>query len=254
MISMIKTILFDLDGTLLPIDMEMFLKPYLRSLGEKCAHLIEPKRLIDLILEATDAMINNLNPKRTNEEVFFEYFLSQVDTSRSIWEPLFSTFYEEDFPKLREYCGGSNLLARVILKEVRDRGMDAIIATNPVFPMVAILERMHWAGISDFQFKIITSYENMHFCKPNVEYYEEILDMIGADPEETLMVGNDMQEDMSASVIGIKTFLIEDWLIDRGAPQYEPDFRGSLEEFCVFLRKHELFNSKDEKLKRKSHF
>ena len=244
---MIKTILFDLDGTLLPIDMEIFLKPYLRGLGEKCSHLIEPKRLINLILEATAAMVNDLDFRRTNEEVFFEYFLSKVDIPRPIWESLFSHFYEEDFPKLREYSGESNHIARLILKEVQDRGINAVIATNPVFPMIAITERMDWAGISDFQFKLITSYEKMHFCKPNLEYYEEILNIIGADPTETLMVGNDMQEDMSASAIGIKTFLVEDWLIDRGAPQYEPDYRGSLEEFYDFLRKDKLFNGTDKR-------
>jgi hypothetical protein len=41
------------------------------------------------------------------------------------------------------------------------------MAANPVFPETAIRQRMECAGISDFPFKPITSYERMHAAKPN---------------------------------------------------------------------------------------
>lgn len=232
----IKTILFDLDGTLLPVDIEVFLRYYLRALGERCAHLIEPARLAEIILDSTKAMVKNLEPAKTNQQVFYEHFLSQVDVPRNIWEPLFSRFYAEDFPKLQRYCPGREPVARSLMEELEGRGIDVIIATNPIFPREAILERMRWAGVADFNFKLITSYEGMHFCKPNIEYYEEIIELTGIDPESSLMVGNDMEEDMIASAVGMKTFLVEGWVIDRGTLRYTPDFRGPLASLLALIR------------------
>jgi len=76
----------------------------------------------------------------------------------------------------------------------------------------------------------------MHACKPQPEYYQEILDLLRVDAAECMMVGNDAQEDMAASVAGLRTYLVEGpYLIDRGNPRYEPDYRGTLLELGEML-------------------
>ena len=77
----------------------------------------------------------------------------------------------------------------------------------------------------------------MHFCKPHVQYYEEIADRIGVHPEECLMIGNDTGEDLPASKIGMKTFLVEDMLIDKGS-SHKPDWSGRLPDLFDFVRKN----------------
>ena len=99
--------------------------------------------------------------------------------------------------------------------------------------ITALEQRLAWAGLGDFDFELITSYEIMHFCKPHPEYYQEILSLIGLSAEECLMVGNDIGEDLPAGTIGMKTFLVENMLIDNGA-SYKPDWRGDLNDFYRF--------------------
>ena len=70
--------------------------------------------------------------------------------------------------------------------------------------------------------------ERMHFCKPNPAYYQEILELLGAKAEECLMIGNDVEEDMVAATLGIKTRLVTDLLISRDQLQIEPNYRCRL--------------------------
>ena len=120
------------------------------------------------------------------------------------------------------------------MEKLLARNTRIVIATNAVFPLTALEQRLAWAGLRDFDFELITSYEVMHFCKPHPEYYKEILSLIGLPPEECLMVGNDIGEDLPAGTIGIKTFLVENLLIDKGA-NFKPDWRGDLNEFFRFV-------------------
>ncbi len=234
---MFSTILFDLDGTLLPIDMTYFLKKYFHALGQRCSGLIEPSKLSAYIMDSTEAMVENMDPSETNMEVFYHDFLSRVSEPRSRWETLFDGFYQEDFPGLEAYSKGRNPWARMVVEDAIKQGYRVVIATNPVFPRSAILERMRWADVVDFEFDLVTSYENMHFCKPKLEYYQEILEILDVGPGEVLMVGNDMEEDIVASRLGIRTFLLDEgWVIDRGLLGAEPDFRGDFKELARFLK------------------
>ena len=72
----IKVVLFDLDGTLLPMDQEVFVKGYFMGIGAKLAPFgYEPKALIDAIWAGTIEMIKN-DGRRTNEKAFWDYFAS----------------------------------------------------------------------------------------------------------------------------------------------------------------------------------
>ena len=76
----------------------------------------------------------------------------------------------------------------------------------------------------------------MHASKPHAAYYREIAGMIGCDPQECLMVGNEIKNDiLPARRAGMKTF----WVTKAGSiPTDVPaDWHGTLNEFGAMLEK-----------------
>ncbi|NPV42825.1 MAG: HAD family hydrolase [Firmicutes bacterium] len=232
---MIKTIMFDLDGTLLPMDTDRFIQEYMKSITSKIAHIIPPEVFIKNLWEATEAMINNLDPNMTNKEVFESEFFPRLNHSKEQLMGLFDEFYRTDFKKLKNFVIKSSY-SREILITAQSRRFEIIIATNPLFPLIAIKERLNWIEAGDINYHLITSYENMHFCKPHIHYYQEILDKISRKPEECLMVGNDIEEDLAARKLGIKTFLVEDYIINRRNVDYYSDYKGKLKDLLSFIK------------------
>lgn len=244
---MIKACLFDLDGTLLPMDTMKFAKIYLNALATKVDHLIAPEKLIKSIWRATEAVIRNKEDNLTNEQVFEREFMQLTGIERKeIW-PYFDDFYAHDFPKLSKFTQMSPL-SRKIVETAIHQGYKVAVATNPIFPEMAIMERLRWANIADLPFEWITVYENSYFCKPNPEYYLSVAERIGVRPEECVMIGNDMQEDMVASTVGMKTYFVTDYRIDQGQPVYPVDEEGSLQDLLEVLKNQTgLFGNKFSK-------
>ncbi len=227
------TILFDLDGTLLPIDIDFFLKGYLTEVGLYFEDSVDPNKMAKAIMTATGAMVANLDPSVSNLDAFREAFEPLVGKPwDEIW-PNFLAFYREEFPKLKRFVPSGDGAADVVEKCL-SAGYDIVLATNPMFPECAIRERMKWCGVEGFPWRLVTTLEIMHFCKPNLEYYMEIVKIAGLDPKSSIMVGNDVDEDMVAKRLGMKTYLVEDHVIDRGGG-LEPDYRGRLQDFPSFL-------------------
>ncbi|MCF6094600.1 HAD family hydrolase [Microaerobacter geothermalis] len=224
-----KAILFDLDGTLLPMDTDGFIEKYLQLLAPRVAHIIEPKDFVKQLWASTHEMIKNNDPNTTNEQVFTEHFLKNTHLKREIIWPIFDHFYREIFPILKEHTNPTPL-SRNIVETALDRGYKIAIATNPVFPREAIVHRMRWAEVDDLPFDWVTVYEESHFCKPNPNYYIEVANQLNIHPENCIMVGNDIQEDMVAGKTGMRTYLVRDYLIDRGNMAYHRDDEGSLED------------------------
>lgn len=236
---MLTTVLFDLDGTLINLDIEFFLKRYVEALAPRFTHLVPAEIFIRELFRWSQAMVENKDPKLTNLEVFWRGFPAAVGMKRAELEPIFDDFYTMDFPRLRPE-GARNPAARRLLSTLVEKGYTVVIATNPIFPRQAILERLSWADCADFPYAYITCGEEMHSCKPNLDFFRELLARIGREPEECLMVGNDMEEDMIAQKIGLSTALVTDLLIDRGLARLTPDWRGSLAELAeVFEAGHE---------------
>ncbi|HAA90075.1 MAG: Haloacid dehalogenase-like hydrolase [Thermoanaerobacterales bacterium 50_218] len=230
-----KAFLFDLDGTLVPMDMKTFIDGYFRAVSEKFAHIIEPEKLVSAINAGTMAMLKNTDPRKTNKDVFWEHFFSHIDHSREVFVSMFDEFYQKDFANLKTYTH-PNPLARPLMEFLFEKGNQVVIATNPVFPETAVRERLKWVDIGDFPYHLVTTYENMHYCKPRIEYYREVLDFLGVDPQDCLMVGNDVEEDLVARDLGMKTFLVEDWLLNRSNLPIVTDYRGSFEDLVSFLK------------------
>lgn len=211
---MLKAILFDLDGTLLPMDLNQFMKAYFGGLSKRLApHGYEPKLLIDGIWAGTAAMVKN-DGKKSNEEVFWDTFSSLHGEKVRGDIGYFDAFYREDFDGVKTVCGFDENAAKTV-KELKQRGYKVVLATNPIFPSIATEKRMKWAGLNKEDFEFFTTYENSKYCKPNPDYYRDILERLGLKGEECLMVGNDVVEDMVARTLGMKVFLLTACLINK---------------------------------------
>ncbi len=228
------TILFDLDGTLLPMDQDIFVRAYFGGLAEHMApHGYEPEALIGAIWKGTGAMVKN-DGQATNEAVFWETFGRVLGRPAKEDEPLFNVFYEEKFQKVKDVCG-FHPTAAPLVRGLRERGYRVILATNPIFPRVATDRRIRWAGLTPSDFDFYTTYENAHYCKPNLDYYREILAGQGLSPEACVMIGNDVGEDMIAEELGMRVFLLTDCMINKQNVDITRYPHGSFAELEAFL-------------------
>lgn len=232
----ITTVLFDLDGTLLPMDQELFVKAYFGGLAKKLApHGYEAKALVDGIWKGTSAMVKNDGTKR-NEDAFWDTFTALFGENAKADTPHFDAYYREDFDGVAASCGYSPK-AREVIDYLKENGIQTVLATNPIFPAIATEKRMRWAGLSPNDFSYYTTYENSCFCKPNPAYYRDILSHLGLTPEECIMVGNDVEEDMVAATLGMKVFLLTDCLISRNKTDISQYPNGGFDELLVYFKK-----------------
>lgn len=233
---MIKAILFDLDDTLLGNATDSFMAGYFRLLSDYARPIMDSDEFIKRLRSATQLTIRNNDPSLTNAEVFWHNFLESTGLQRDDLEQFFMAFYATEFPSLRSQTTVVPA-AEVVVGQSMDRGLDVVIATNPLFPQTAIDQRLDWAGVpvTRFPYALVTSYENMHAAKPNPAYYREIVQRIGLQPAEVLMVGDNWINDITAAgSIGAHTF----WIASPDAPR--PDAtpiagQGSLDDLRLLL-------------------
>jgi len=205
-------VLFDLDGTLLDIDLDPFLRDYLGALGPFVADSIgnglTPAQATEAVMEGTRVMAEP-HPGRTNQQAFNAEFERRTgaDLSAAHHESALERFYSEVFPGL-----GSELHAFdgavAAVQSALDLGLRVAIATNPIFPLSAVKARMRWAGLDELEVHAITSYETMNATKPHALYYTETAALLGVAVDECLMVGDDRTLDMSAADVGMKTYYV----------------------------------------------
>ena len=230
----IKAILLDLDGTLLPMDLKTFQFTSGRLFAEKMTvHGYDAEELAKANWTATLAMSAN-DGSRLNAEVYFDKMTEIYGPSVKKDFDLFRSFYDNEFDKVKEVCGFNPDSGPAVCK-LKDAGYRLVMATNSWFPESAIKARLRWAGVDAELFEFMTLMDNSHFCKPNPGYYKEILDRLGLAPEECLMVGNDVQEDISAENLGIKVFLMTDDLINRTGEDVSHIPQGGFTELFEYL-------------------
>lgn len=230
----LTTVLFDLDGTLLPMDNDAFTKGYFRCLATKLSpHGYEKSQLVDAIWTGTAAMVKN-NGSQSNEEAFWKKFSEVLGEGVLADKPLFDEFYEKEFHETKALCG-MNPKASIAVHKIKKLGFQVALATNPIFPAAATRSRICWAGLQPKDFELYTTYENIGYCKPNPEYYIEIAKRLHVKPEECLMVGNDVTEDMIAETVGMKVFLLTDCLINKERKDINHYSRGSFDQLLQFI-------------------
>lgn len=231
----ITTVLFDLDGTLLPMDQDVFIRDYFSRIAAKMAGQgYDPKQLVDTIWHGTVAMIKNTSDK-SNEEVFWELAVSVYGEKILSDKRYFDEFYETEFDKIKSVCGCNSAAIEAVHK-IKEQGKRVALATNPIFPARATEWRIGWAGFDINDFELVTTYENINRSKPNPEYYLEIAKRLSVKPEECLMVGNDVGDDMVAEKIGMKVFLLTDCLINRKDEDISNYPQGSFKELLDYIQ------------------
>ncbi len=233
----VTTVLFDLDGTLLPMDQDVFVKHYFGLLAKKMApHGYDAQTLIGAIWEGTGAMVKN-DGSRTNEAAFWECFARRLGEKVREDEPLLEEYYRNEFQAVQQVCGFAPEAAQ-ILKLLKEKGLQVALATNPIFPAIATHSRIRWAGLEPGDFALVTTYENARYCKPNPNYYLDICAQLGVEPGQCLMVGNDVTEDMVARSLGMEVFLLTDCLINKKEEDISQDPHGGFADLLHFLSKY----------------
>ena len=235
----IRAVFFDLDGTLLQVEMKEFIPAYIGSLAACFADLADPRRFSDVLLSATFALLRPRSTGTAGGETNEALFLRAVQRRLGIAPDLFSA-------RLARFCG-ENLhelashihplpLAREIVQWCFRRNLSVVIATNPVFPRPVVEARLAWGNLHDFPYAHVTTFENSRFCKPDPQYFHDLLVTFGLEPQECLMVGNDTEHDLAAREAGIATFLVDTWLVDRRDGDFTTDFRGGHPELLALVR------------------
>lgn len=233
---MLNTILFDLDGTLAPFFQDDFIHTYFKLLVRRLSPMgYDGDKLIQSLWNGVDAMIRN-DGAVTNRQIFWNVFTRELGMQALALESILDDFYAREFDGtrsiLREDADRSGLI-----RGLREKGYTLVLATNPIFPAVAVETRLSWVGLAGTDFDYVTTYENSRRSKPNPGYYLDILSRIGKQGADCLMVGNNPVDDMAALKAGLSAFLVTDYLENPGNLPVEGYPHGSFRNLAASLEK-----------------
>ena len=226
---MYNTILFDLDGTLAPFLQDEFVRAYFQLLLRRLVPMgWDGDSLIRALWAGVDAMIRN-DGAAVNRQAFWDVFAQELGTQALDLENILEDFYTRDFDgarsALREDADRSSLI-----RSLREKGYTLVLATNPIFPAVAVETRLRWVGLTQADFDWVTTYENSRRSKPSPAYYRDILERMGKRGGQCLMAGNNPSDDMSARETGMEVFLVTDCLENPKGLPIDGYPRGSFRE------------------------
>ena len=234
---MLKAVLFDLDGTLLPMNEEPFIKKYLGLLSLRMEDKGYPRDLfIKTLWDGTKNMYLN-DGSKTNEEVFWDTVVSVFGKDSLNDKDYLDEFYTNEFLETKTECG-DNPLAKPIVKFVKDNNLLCILSTNPLFPRVATKSRMGFVNLEESDFDYYSYYENSKFTKPNPKYFQEILDKFNLKSDEVILFGNNTYEDGECTLqLGIKTYIVKGYIINH--PKTKNSFQEiTMEEIISTIKSH----------------
>lgn len=230
-----KAVFFDLDGTLLPIDMDAFLKNYFNDIAafvQSCGH--DPKRFIDALSAGVKSMLTKQGG--LNSERFWETFTFCMGGGNSAeYEKLMDEYYAAHFDALSAMATNVDPNAAYVVKALKEKGYPLYLTTMPLFPRIAVEKRLSWANVPASAFDRITTYDNSTSTKPHTAYFQENVEAIGLAPEDILMVGNNTREDLAAMKLGLDAYLVTDWLLDPDQFDIESVKHGTLADFARFV-------------------
>jgi FMN phosphatase YigB (HAD superfamily) len=242
---MLRAVLFDLDNTLILYDEMEFFKGYLPQITHSFADLIPPDIFPKKFISAMRTMMKN-DGSKSNRDSFLNAISDGAEDRRDeIWSR-FLAFHFTEYDQFKSLVSVPKGIHNVFQK-LKKKDIKLVIASNPIWPLEIQEKRFLWTGVKDQNFDLITHIENMSYCKPSIEYYEEICEKINEMPEACLMVGNDLTNDMIASKIGMKTFLVIDGseIDEQAAARREsraaemevpaPDFKGRFTELTQIV-------------------
>lgn len=230
-----KAILYDMDGTLVPMDMKEFTDGYFKLLAKRLApYGIPADKLVASVWKGTAAMVRN-DGSRSNMDAFWECFYKDTGvTDKSIMAEC-DDFYGKEFKDAKMFTQDNPYAIKAV--ELSHEKADIVaLATNPLFPMVGQVTRMGWVGLKPEDFDLVTSYESDSYCKPNPKYFETVCARLKVSPSECLMIGNDEEEDMYAActITGMDGYLVTDTMIASKEHPWEGP-KGTFEDLIRML-------------------
>jgi FMN phosphatase YigB (HAD superfamily) len=230
-----RAVLFDLDGTLIDVNMKRFVPDYLRLLIKNMGGQVNSKHATQVLHQAVAAMFANLDASSTLEMILLEVLQNELGMSPQVFQASLERFFNHDLASLR-FMVSVHPLARQLIETSHASGWQLVLATNPIFPRKVIDARLAWAGLGDCVFHHVTDYETSHFCKPSPLYFAEILERLQLRADECLMIGNDSLHDMAAGQVGMQTCLLTPWRVRRSGLQYEADWQGDHDELLDMIQ------------------
>lgn len=229
-----RAIFFDLDGTLLPMELDEFMKTYFQSLGAYVAKYgVSPEAFMAGMKEGIKAMAAQAGD-RSNAEVFWEGYFKHVDRNATAWEEELNLFYENEFGAVGKNVVPNPAAARAVNALVA-KGYPLVLTTMPMFPLRAVQHRLSWAGVDPAHFERITSFSNSTSVKPKLSYFAENLAAAGVAGSDVLMVGNNTLEDLAIQALGADAYLVTDLLLDPIEFNVDSVRHGSLEAFADWV-------------------
>ncbi len=232
----VKAVLFDLDGTLLPMDLDEYMRGYFKLLLSDMAGVVpDAGGFMAMMNDGVDAMMKN-DGSMTNAERFWGRCRAYYDEKTvAAVAARMDGFYTGAFRSTAALCR-FDPRARIAVETAKKKGFVTVLATNPVFPAIATEIRMGFMGLSPRDFALVTTYENCRFCKPDARYYREITDRLGLDPADCVMIGNDTCDDLAAAALGMPVFLRDDDLINAGGVDVSALPHGDFSDMIAWIR------------------
>ena len=218
----VKTVLFDMDGTLLNMGESAFEKEYLKRmvLFLEQRYPGYGKDLVKAVGYGAE-MMKVSDGSRTNLEVFWEGFEKASGKTREEIEPVVTQYYQTDFTHIGDtYVPDEDMQNAV--RTLHQKGYQLLVATTPVVPRIANDERVRWSGLSDIPWLDVTSFETYNYSKPNVKFFEQICRKYQLNPAECLMIGDSLVKDYPATELGMDFYL----LLNEDSPEAEKQFEG----------------------------
>ena len=213
----IKTVLFDMDGTLLNMGESAFENEYLKRMVIFLEQRYpgKGKDLVKCVGYGAE-MMKVSDGSRTNLEVFWDGFTKASGIPREVMEPVITEYYQTDFTHIGDdYVPDADMQNAVRL--LHQNGYQLLVATTPVVPRIANDERVRWSGLKDIPWLDVTSFETYNYSKPNVKYCEQICEKYHLNPAECLMVGDSLAKDYPATELGMDFYL----LLNEDSPEAE---------------------------------
>ena len=231
----ITTVLFDLDGTLIGMDQEEFIRLYFVTILDKLAALGFDKSLMYESLETAIKATKQNNGEMTNEARFWQSFSEAVGGLSDKLRDTVLSFYSDDFLNVLEGSCTPFSRANEIIEAAKNKGLRVILATNPLFPAIATHARIRLGGMSPSDFEYITAYENSSYCKPESAYFTELLTKLSVSSDECVMIGNDTRDDFAAHALGIPVFVLTECLINNTGVDLSPYPHGGFDELISYI-------------------
>ncbi|MGL5441159.1 HAD family hydrolase [Mycobacteroides stephanolepidis] len=202
----VTTVLWDLDGTLVGIKQRRFraLMPLVAAWSFR--DLMPPSRFLRKLRDALPQVRANASSD-TNYHMMIQILADSAGVDFADADMRMRHLADVEFPRLRRLFYPVPE-AQGAVSQLAGQGIRQVVATNPLWPESTVTARLSWGGLDPAVFQHITSGETMRRSKPRVDFYRELLDVLGLPADECVLIGNDAVQDSPAADLGIPVFIL----------------------------------------------